>query len=335
MNFSLVLKYRTELMGIATLWVMLFHYGNIGIPIIDDLRIIGYGGVDIFLFLSGIGLSFSIKGGVKSFYIKRILRIFPIYFLFLVIDSFLSSHINIGDILVKTSCIGFYLFWTKINYFEWYVPTILIFYVFFPIWYRLYNRTKMYGYSVIFLGLLLIGILVFIGRWSMIYLTITRIPIFFIGGIVGCELDNSENKIGENTKYDILISGISILTLLFTYIMVSKYNWNTLWITGLLWLPFIIITPGLCILLSYFFDKAGNLVRKIFKFIGNLSLEVYLLHIIVLNHYHNLFNDDQFGKQIGFILFCFLIFVISYIIKKIYTPVHNRLLSTFRVEQIR
>ena len=69
MNFTLVSKYRTELMGIATLWVMLFHYGNINIPIIDNLRIIGYGGVDIFLFLSGIGLSFSIKGGVKSFYI--------------------------------------------------------------------------------------------------------------------------------------------------------------------------------------------------------------------------------------------------------------------------
>lgn len=80
MNFAIVSKYRTELMGIATLWVLLFHYGKIGIPIIDSLSTLGYGGVDIFLFLSGIGLSFSIKDGVKSFYIKRILRIFPTYF---------------------------------------------------------------------------------------------------------------------------------------------------------------------------------------------------------------------------------------------------------------
>lgn len=334
MNFAIVSKYRTELMGIATLWVLLFHYGKIGIPIIDSLSTLGYGGVDIFLFLSGIGLSFSIKDGVKSFYIKRILRIFPTYFILIIIDSLLSSHINISDIFIKTSCIGYYLFWENINYFEWYVPTILIFYAFFPIWHRLYRNNKLYGYSVILLSLFLTGILAYIGKWSMIYLTITRIPIFFIGGIVGSELNNS-NKNVENTKYNILMPAISTLTLLFTYIMVNKFSWNTLWITGLLWIPFIIITPGLCILLSYIFNKVGKTICKIFKFIGNLSFEVYLVHIIVLNHYRDMFNNNLLGKQISFILFCFLIILISYILKSIYKPVHNRLLSVLRIKQIK
>ena len=66
MNFAIVSKYRTELMGIATLWVLLFHYGKIGIPIIDSLSTLGYGGVDIFLFLSLIPQHYNLTLFISS-----------------------------------------------------------------------------------------------------------------------------------------------------------------------------------------------------------------------------------------------------------------------------
>ena len=64
--------FRRELMGIAILWIMLRH-----LPIssgyyyvLDYLMNLGYGGVDMFLFLSGFGLFFSMKkdSRIGSFY---------------------------------------------------------------------------------------------------------------------------------------------------------------------------------------------------------------------------------------------------------------------------
>lgn len=60
-------KYRGELMGIAMLFVILFH---VGLPRDDaffGLRRMGNIGVDYFLFLSGMGLWFSWKRTLEHF----------------------------------------------------------------------------------------------------------------------------------------------------------------------------------------------------------------------------------------------------------------------------
>ena len=59
-------KFRSELMGIATIMILLGHsvfYGQgfVDYAIFQDLFTLGYSGVDIFLFLSGFGLVFSMK----------------------------------------------------------------------------------------------------------------------------------------------------------------------------------------------------------------------------------------------------------------------------------
>lgn len=70
---------RTEIMGIAIISVLIYHafcwiYNPIG------AFNIGYFGVDIFLFLSGFGLSFSYeKNKIRTFYNNRFLRIMPLY----------------------------------------------------------------------------------------------------------------------------------------------------------------------------------------------------------------------------------------------------------------
>lgn len=81
-GFELLSKYRTVIMGFAALWILYFHsYALIfkSIPILGEIeefiRKIGFCGVDIFFFLSGIGLTFSIKKySIKEFYYKRIKR---------------------------------------------------------------------------------------------------------------------------------------------------------------------------------------------------------------------------------------------------------------------
>lgn len=85
-HWGLLSKYRTKLMGIAIIWIMLYHGNEIGMILPEPLEIInfvlekGRGGVEIFLFLSGLGLyySYSKNPDMKRFYRRRIVRvIFP------------------------------------------------------------------------------------------------------------------------------------------------------------------------------------------------------------------------------------------------------------------
>lgn len=60
-SYKIISTYRTQLMGVAMLWVVLFHATfSINNPL-QGVKAIGYGGVDIFLMLSGMGLYFSYK----------------------------------------------------------------------------------------------------------------------------------------------------------------------------------------------------------------------------------------------------------------------------------
>ena len=72
-------EYRNELFGIATLMIVLCHSVSI-VPFPESLgHLISYGtmGVNIFLFLSGIGLYYSLKnnGDYLEFYKKRFVRV--------------------------------------------------------------------------------------------------------------------------------------------------------------------------------------------------------------------------------------------------------------------
>ena len=83
-DFGQINKFRTTIMGVAALWIYIFH---IWVPIIDNDNIfanveqftkrIGFYGVDIFFLLSGMGLINAIKKRtVCDFYKRRISRVF-------------------------------------------------------------------------------------------------------------------------------------------------------------------------------------------------------------------------------------------------------------------
>ena len=83
---SVIGRHRKEIMGFAALYILFFHEYQIlftqGTAIYEFqsyVKNMGFMGVDIFLLLSGIGLTYSIKKtGVGMFYYKRFRRIiFP------------------------------------------------------------------------------------------------------------------------------------------------------------------------------------------------------------------------------------------------------------------
>lgn len=81
-SFADIAKYRSSLMGIAMLSVFLFHSMGDWMPtMILNIAANWIVGIDFFLFLSAIGLTYSITNNpcVTDFYKRRVLCIIPTY----------------------------------------------------------------------------------------------------------------------------------------------------------------------------------------------------------------------------------------------------------------
>lgn len=314
-------KYRTELMGFATIWVMLFHFrANMFIAPLDSFSSIGYGGVDIFLFLSGFGLfyGFEKNKSLKQFYYKRFIRIYPLYLFIVILSSILAGEYDLMKILIKCIGVGYYLPFIPNAYYEWYVPTIVLFYLLFPILYRLLNRNvKKYGCAFICVGLILTAILIVLQKGTVI-LTTSRIPVF----ILGCMFGYFYNKnITINKTF--VLSAISLVFMVVEIILVNHFNNEFLWRNALYWLPFIFITPGLCFTLCYFFDRiSSEIILKILHLTGYLSFEVYLVHVVCLGYYRNwcleFITNNVYKLWYSFVLFFLIVVGLSFVLHKIF-----------------
>lgn len=133
-GLDLISKYRGAIMGFAALWILFFHEwvtlfvnNQVGVNIEGYLKRIGFCGVDIFLLLSGIGLTFAIrKGNVLTFYYRRIKRILLPFLVMAIIRCALEKW-PIIEFWKNISGINFY---TKSIYsFLWFVPAILTLYL--------------------------------------------------------------------------------------------------------------------------------------------------------------------------------------------------------------
>ena len=147
-------KYRSELMGLAILWVVWFHSSvqlnffkiniiNVSFSIIKN---IGYGGVDIFLLVSGMGVYNSLEINDVSQYIKnRIRRITPVWWSYLIISVllgyfFFQIHFSKLEILGFATFTGFWI--DMSNQGNWYVYAIMLFYLISPVFYSLIKNSK-------------------------------------------------------------------------------------------------------------------------------------------------------------------------------------------------
>ena len=144
-------------MALSILWVIVFHFNTPPVvTILDSFRSIGCGGVDIFFFLSGFGLcnSYYHRSGITSmnFYKRRFLRILPTYFLCIIVFG-LTKSVPVTDLLWQMSCIGY---WIHKPYYDWYVQSILLLYLVFPIFIKLARR---YGIGKIVLFASILGLL--------------------------------------------------------------------------------------------------------------------------------------------------------------------------------
>lgn len=293
-----ICKWRTELMGMAILWVVLFHSKLQLHGILDTVQTIGYGGVDIFFLLSGIGLYYSLQKSdqLLPFYGRRARRIFPAYFPFIVVWLIYMIQTSEWrtDIILKV--IAGNLFMTGWlsgigAQFNWYVQVIFWVYLAAPLFYRLIvSLTKRWQKGLLLVWAVLLGI----AFWTdnNLLMGVSRLPVFLVGMLWAQEESLHAKKDGireKNTDRSFWKNGAALSLLFVTGMAVLLVCYFTLpdyvvWGFGIWWYPFLLIVPGMCFLLGLVFEgmdriKGVRLLLKPVKLIGEASFEIYLLHI--------------------------------------------------------
>ena len=299
-SFKWISKYRDELFGIAIIGIMAFHFsgdfqaaikhGTIGMEpfILKSELILWYReaissiGVEIFVFLSGMGLyySYTKNSNLGEFYIKRYKRILPPYLIvaaiFWVIKDFKFQGEGWLDYLKD---ISFWTFVTDGVRSIWFIALRIVLYLIFPLIYYFIYKCKHRGCGVFSLILVTYAIPIVLyytnpELYHNIEIALTRIPLFVLGCFAGKYIKNGA-KIPASTAVIFVLAGIA-----------AKYCRVTLdfepyidrYLDGLYAL-------GLVIMLTGFLYAFEHCIRfnRVLRFFGRYSLELYMVHVTLRN----------------------------------------------------
>lgn len=287
MNFSVLSKYRTALMGIAILWVMFFHmplgfYTEFG----WFIHRIGFYGVDIFLFLSGVGVYFSLakRPSAFGFYKARLGRILPAY-LFVACLSYCLLKLENGSIagfLYYISGIGY---WTRHARFDWYIPTQFALYLITPLFlcfYKKLSASKRVIYTALWMTLSpVVTAIFYYADLRYLWGTSVRLAIFFLGIHIGSFVYKKK----EFDRKTVIFSTVAFLVGTVSAYIINKIKEPEFIHDGLNCYPALIMIPSMCLLIALALTALSKRLPKITKAVvsllnvfGRYSLELYLLH---------------------------------------------------------
>lgn len=291
-----ICRWRTELMGIAILWVVVFHSQIVLKEPLAALKTVGYGGVDIFLLLSGIGMYYSLqkKNELLLFYKKRIRRIMPGYLPFITVWCIWKLKNAVLEPVEYVRIVMGNIFMTgwinDVSYqFNWYVQVICWLYFLTPILYHIIiNCKKRWQELLVLLVGIAIGIPFFCDLSHL--MGVSRVPIFLMGMIWANEARKEQmHKKDRETALPAGVLALIATMVGFVILFLCVYRFvDTLWAYGTWWYPFLLITPGLCYLLSIGMGVLSNIpIVKVvlvpLKYIGKASFEIYLTHIAIFD----------------------------------------------------
>ena len=272
-------------MGIAIIWVALYHLpSHITIPVFGYLQDVGYGGVDIFFFLSGMGVASSLSknSDSTSFLARRMKRLLPSYLPFIcfwIIFKKVTYQIFMTEIAGNLTMSGW---WNQdANQFNWYVDAIVLFYILAPYIYGIMDRAK----NKLLAAVLLMGlsIIISVAFWhGILLMAMTRLPLFVLGISMFILKDH---KLFSAKGSIILWNVIMMVGFVLSFYLLKiqgisdGMEFIDRWHYGLFWYPFLLIAPGLSMDLGYLGNILGRI--RIIDMFGIASFEIFLWHIFI------------------------------------------------------
>ena len=280
-------KYRNALFGIAIISIIVFHYfeGVYHSPAaphsIKSMGIIYNGilgslGVDVFLFLSGFGIYYSLSKNVslRDFFIKRIQRVLFPYAIFggifwLIKDIWLK-HEPLSQFFYDYSLLSF---WGNGVRVFWYISFIMLLYLISPFVYR--NGSKgICGACVIWILLCTVIFTKYPATFKNIEIAILRGPVFFAGMYLGYWLKSKPDI--ELSKYWLICLGLSVPVKLIAAF--GSFAFRRM-LNGF-------YAVFLMFLFIWFLKVLQDRLKTLNPFltrVGQYSLELYIVHVAIRN----------------------------------------------------
>lgn len=278
-------RYRGELMGLAMIFVMLFHVWMPKSNPMYGLVRCGNVGVDIFLFLSGIGLwySWTKNPSLKHFFKRRYARVYPAW-LIVACLFYIPNYLNTPgggyspDVpnLIANILIG-WSFWRIDDLTFWFVPSIMMLYTFAPAYMTLIQRHPAYRWTAVAAMVLAVMVQYYPpvhGTVGHLEIFFSRIPIFLIG--INCGAMVKERRTADGSSIW-LIALVFVMSLMMC--VEFEQSWRgrfPLFLERMVYIP---LTVTCILLLVQALRHTPSAVRRGLAFLGTISLEMYLIHI--------------------------------------------------------
>lgn len=293
MNLKLISKYRDEMFGLSIISIIIFHFAETyqsayKSKLVDKNiiwlwynKIIGSIGVEVFMFLSGMGLFYAMYKNrrVLTFYAKRAKRI-------------LIPYIPVGivvwgiiDIAIKEKGMGaFFQDLSLISIFTrgeiglWFIGAMVVIYTLFPIIFRIVNRDtwqKSLEDSLTLIFVILVVNWLFFQMWPKIFdngeIVYMRVPIFILGALFA-RMMIDDVKLKWWITLGIIAIGIGFKSLGFMKKHSDFFNRS---INMFYALSLILIC---CLILEFLkWEKLYKIISKV----GEYSLELYMTHVAI------------------------------------------------------
>lgn len=290
----------TLLKGGGIIIIMLYHAcGWLGLPNISQ----GQVGVDIFVFVSGYGISNSAlkyKNQGLLFLKKRLISIYPYYLLVILIASYflkptlndLALHLTLFQCVTAPYCFG-------IDNALWYMTLIAYLYIFVAI----INRSVLEQYMVP-LGFALAIVFLFLYKdvQPIISHLVPRMPVFFIGYYVA-------DLVLKKDKGNFARALIPIMAIIYFFISIKMQ-------------PGFFTTLGLAVFFSMVFVQLSNVsfINKILMYFGIYSYQIYLVHDFAMRYAisvaapHNQYWKYLYFSGLSLLGICFFVVSLQFIL---------------------
>lgn len=326
-------EFIDALRGIAILLVVITHVASITPPSLPVLRLIaanGAYGVQLFYVVSALTLFLSTdqrshleKNPTRNFFIRRLFRIVPLFYL-----SVLAYTLVFGtgpNYWAPNGLDWWHYALTLLFLNGWHpeainaiVPlgwSIAIEMTFYPLIPFLYKKVKdAAGAIVLIVASLILQIVLvtvykpFLMQYATGYIVqayfylwfFAQLPVFGLGILAYQILRNQpvQNK---------SLGGALVFLFLFMFAAFLQTNTYMGFIPAHIFygVAFIVLTLGL------YFNPVKIFVNPFTKWIGKISYSLYLVHFIFLPYLHKWINFEMFGKTVQFTLYFIILMVIS------------------------
>lgn len=315
------IKSLDGLRGLAALAVMWFHFflnkhnlpdGILG-GVLENTRMLGQCGVDLFFVLSGFLITRILlvetkeDGYFKRFYFKRTLRIFPLYYFFLLISYVIYPYLKGGGVIPLSECWWTLLFCQNIPMtFGWanigpgHYWTLAIEEHFYLIWplmaYYLSNKKLMLFSIVIVLAAIAVRFMMVRtdDAWKIYHFTFARMDSLAMGAIVAIAEPTIKNHVSLFRKISLPLMVFSALPVAGMYLIPSIADSAY---TDVVKYTFIALSFAFLIVYCCVASDSKALCVRILElpaltYLGRISFGMYIYHIlcfsIVFEHFPDL-----------------------------------------------